>query len=179
MNIKLFEIVIKFLIQTKATKIFYTPSSEIISAVRLYNSTRVNSAKKLNETLTNAEFIQAIRTCNKLIQINTSAANTKCFISKIQLSESTGITLLFHNEDNVKIYTIHRRFIDNVNKFYNIMHFDDEIYKTFKKWWSTKSTTMNTITSDNIEQIISDFLKYNDASNVNLLYMKFVTNCDF
>ena len=46
MNIKLFEIVVKFLIQTKATKIFYTPSSEIISAVRLYNSTRVNSAKK-------------------------------------------------------------------------------------------------------------------------------------
>ena len=72
-------------------------------------------------------------------------------------------SLLFHNEDNVKIYTIHRRFIDNVNKFYNIMHFDDEIYKTFKKWWSTKSTTMNTINSDNIEQIISDFLKYNDA----------------
>ena len=179
MNIKLFEIVIKFLIQTKSTKIFYTPSSEIISAVRLYNSIRVNSAKKINETLTNTEFIQAIRRCNKLIQINTSAANTKCFISKSLLSESTGITLLFHHENNIKIYTIHRRFIDNVNKFYNIMHFDDEIYKTFKKWWGKKSTTMDTINSENVEEIISDFLNYNDASNVNLLYMKFVTNCDF
>lgn len=179
MDINSFKIVIRFLIQTKASKIFYTPSTEIISAVRLYNSTRVNSAKKITQTITNPEFIKAIRTCNKLIQINTSALNTKCFLSKIQLTEGVGITLILHQEDDVKIYNVHRRFIGNINKFYNIMHFDDEIYKMFKNWWKKKSTTMNTITAENIEQITNNFLEYNDSSNVNLLYMKFITNCDF
>ena len=179
MDIKLFELVVRFLIQTKATKMFYTPSSETISAVRLYNSTRVSCAKKLNETISDAEFIKAIRACNKLIQINSSAAHTKCFISKTPLTDSTGITLLFHNKNEVKIYNIHRRFIDIINRFYNIMHFDDEIYKTFKIWWNKKSNTNKNITSENIEKITKDFLKYNDASNVNLLYMKFATNCDF
>lgn len=179
MDIKLFKIVIRFLIQTKASKLFYTPSTEIIFAVRLYNSTRVSCAKKITETISNSEFIKAIRSCNKLIQINTSAPNTKCFLSKTALTEEGGKTLILHLKDEVKIYNVHSRFIGNINKFYNIMHFDDEIYKMFKNWWNQKSTTMNTITAENIEQITNDFLDYNDASNVNLLYMKFITNCDF
>lgn len=179
MNIELFKTVVHFLIHTKVTKIFYTPSSDVISAVRLYNSTRVNCAKKISEIVSNPEFIKTIRICNKLIQINTVAANTTCFISNAALAESTGITLICHKENDIQIYNVHRRFIENINKFYNIMHFDDEIYKTFKKWWNKKSTTMNTITTENIEQITKDFLNYNNSSNVNLLYIKFITNCDF
>lgn len=178
MNIKSFTKVVTFLLHTKSTKTFFTPSSETITSVRNYNQTRAKKARILTNIVKNEKFIKSLRTCSKIIQMNCGIENAKCVISNVILNSTTGKTLLLHGK-NIELFCVHRRFISNVNKLYTILHFDDEIFKHFKEWWLIKSTQMDNINTENAESIINDFLQYNDSSNVNLLYMKFNNICDF
>ena len=178
MNIESFTKVVTFLLHTKSTKIFFTPSPETITSVRNYNQIRAKKARTLTNIIKNENFIKSLRTCSKIIQMNCGIEDAKCIISKAVLNQSTGKTLILHDK-NIQMFCIHRRFIPNVNKLYNILHFDDEIFKHFKTWWLNKSTNMDNINVENVESIIKDFLTYNSSSNVNLLYMKFNNICDF
>lgn len=178
MNIESFTKVVTFLLHTKSTKTFFTPSSETITSVKNYNQIRAKKARNLTNIVKNEKFIKSLRTCSKIIQLNCGIEDAKCIISNTVLNSLTGKTLLLHDKD-IQLFCVHRRFIPNVNKLYNILHFDDEIFKHFKEWWLNKSTSIDNINTENAEYIIKEFLQYNDSSNVNLLYMKFNNICDF
>ena len=85
---------------------------------------------------------------------------------------------MLHFKGGTSIKSVHQRFISQINKFYNIVHFDDEIFKAFREWYETKSTSLDTITTENIENLAAQFCEYNDGSKINLLYVKFNTICD-
>ena len=48
----------------------------------------------------------------------------------------------------------------------------------FKKWISNVFTSLESVTDKNIETTLERFLSYNNASNINLLYVKFNTVCE-
>jgi hypothetical protein len=178
MDITSFNRVVKFIIQTKATNSFYMPNTETITNMRVYNTTRASRARTLAAQLVNTELVSMLRKCSKLVQLDTCIDDVQCCISKSKLRRSSGKVLLLHYNNGLYMYAIHQRFVNQVNKFYNIVHFDDEIYKSFRNWFLKKSTTLSVITNDNIEEYVSSFSKYSGSSNVNFLYMKFIKNCD-
>lgn len=177
MNLDSFVTVVKWSVQTKATHSFFTPGQDVINAVRSYNTIRVEKAKKLSAGL-KPILIQELRNCRTIKQLNACPLNAECAISKNVLDESSGRLLVLDFKDGTKIKSVHQRFISQINKFYNIVHFDDEIFKAFREWYNTKFTSFYTITTDNIESLAVQFCEYNDGSKINLLYVKFNTICD-
>ena len=177
MNLDSFVTVVKWSVQTKATHSFFTPGQDVINAVRSYNTIRVEKAKKLSHGL-KPELIGELRNCRKIQQLNACPLNAECAISKNVLDESSGRLLVLHFKGGTNIKSVHQRFISQINKFYNIVHFDDEIFKAFREWYETKSTSLATITTENIENLAAQFCEYNDGSKINLLYVKFNTICD-
>ena len=69
MNLESFTVVVRFQIQTKATNIFYTPSQDVINAMRTYNTIRVTKAKLNASELKSETFIKALRNCHGITQI--------------------------------------------------------------------------------------------------------------
>tara|TARA_B100000214_G_C23955500_1_gene622603 strand:- start:798 stop:1319 length:522 start_codon:yes stop_codon:yes gene_type:complete len=171
--------VVKFTIKTRATKLFITPPTDVINAVRLYNQIRVDKAKYLSTLIKDGDFINKLRKSSKIDLLNTSPDSTKCVISNSLLSPETGKTLLMHSpNDDIVMCCIHQRFVEYVNKYYNIAHFDDEIFKTFKKWYLQKYRSLDTIDHEKMDTVSNEFTTYNSGSKVNLLYIKFNTICD-
>jgi hypothetical protein len=175
MNLDSFVTVVKWSVQTKYS--FFTPAQEVINAVRTYNTIRVEKAKKLGVGL-NPELITQLRNCRLIKQLNACPVNAECVISKNVLDELSGRLLVLHFKGGTNIKSVHQRFISQINKFYNIVHFDDEIFKAFGEWYKTKSTSFDTINTENIENLATQFCEYNDGSKINLLYVKFNTICD-
>lgn len=178
MDVTSFQTVVKFIVQTKATKSFFMPGTEVVNNVRIYNGIRAEKARLLCSVLKNENLIINLRKCNKCVQIDSCIAGVKCVISSQILGVGTGKTLLFHTNSGVVMIPIHQRFTEQVNRFYNIVHFDDEIFLRFRDWFLKKSTSMALLNNDNIEEYAQSFLNYNGSSYVNFLYMKFVSNCD-
>ena len=178
MNLESFTVVVRFQIQTKATNIFYTPSQDVINAMRTYNTIRVTKAKLNASELKSETFIKALRNCHGITQINTAPSDSLCTVSQAKLTKNNGKTLMIHDKLGTTMFCVHQRFVDKVNKFYNIVHFDDEIFKMFREWYSGKFKTMKNINENNIEDEINKFLAYNSSSKINLLYVKFNSICD-
>lgn len=179
MELKSFLYVVKYQIQSRSIKHFFTPTINVINAVKEYNIIRAKSAKKIATLITNQELIDKLRKGKKIIQIDTVSPFSKCCISKNNLNESNGITLIIYIDKKPFIFCIHQRFLINVNKYYNIVQFDKEIYKMFKSWVLNKFTSIDFINKSNIQIISDKFLAYNNSSNVNLLYVKFNSICEF
>ena len=178
MDLDSFTVVVRFQIQTKATMVFYTPSQDVITAMRNYNTIRVSKAKLNAADLKSESFINALRNCQGITQINTAPTDSLCTVSGVKLTKHNGKTLMIHDKTGTSMFCIHQRFVDKVNKFYNIVHFDDEIFKMFREWYHNKFKTMKNINENNIEDEINKFLAYNSSSKINLLYVKFNTICD-
>jgi len=178
MDLDSFTSVVRWVIQTKGTNTFYTPSQDIINAMRTYNTIRVTKAKLNASDLKNVGFIDYLRKCHEITQINTAPNEAMCTVSGVKLTKNTGKTLMIHDKQGTTMFCVHQRFVDKVNKFYNIVHFDDEIFKMFREWYSNKFKTLKTINENNIENIINQFLAYNSSSKINLLYVKFNSICD-
>jgi hypothetical protein len=178
MDLESFKVVVRFTIQTKGTNTFYTPSQDIINAMRTYNTVRVGKAKLNAADLKSSVFIECLRKCHEITQINTAPNEAVCTVSGAKLTNNTGKTLMVHDQKGTSMFCVHHRFVDRVNKFYNIVHFDDEIFKMFREWYTGKFKTLKTINENNIEDVINQFLAYNSSSKINLLYVKFNSICD-
>ncbi len=179
MDLVSFTSVVSFQVRTKATRCFVTPPVEIINAVRLYNQLRVERAKHLSTLIKEPKFITRLRQSSKIELLNTSPPASKCVISNNILTPETGKTLLMHKKDyNLSVNCIHQRFVESVNKYYNIVHFDDEIFKTFKEWYLQKYRSLDNLDHDKMDSVLHDFINYNSGSKINLLYIKFNTICD-
>jgi len=85
---------------------------------------------------------------------------------------------MHYKNDEIDMCCIHQRFVESVNKYYNIAHFDDEIFKTFKEWYLQKYRSLDNIDHDKMDDVSNEFIKYNSGSKINLLYIKFNTICD-
>ena len=178
MDLTSFHNVVKYQIQSRSMKHFFMPAINVINAVKEYNIIRASSAKKLVTTITNNVLVDSIRKSSKIVQIDSVSPFSKCCISKINLSDTNGITLIIYVQDKPSIFCIHQRFLIIVHKYFNIVHFDDEMYKLFKSWTLKKFTTVDFINKNNIENVSNKFLEYNNSSNVNLLYVKFNSVCE-
>lgn len=179
MDLVSFTSVVLFTIRTKATRLFITPPVEIINAVRLYNQLRVERAKQLSMSIKEPKFIKRLRQSSKIELLNTSPSSSKCAVSNNTLTPETGKTLLMHFKDyDLSVCCIHQRFVESVNKYYNIAHFDDEIFKSFKDWYLQKYRSFDNIDNDKMDSVLHDFINYNSGSKINLLYIKFNTICD-
>ena len=154
MELNHFISVIKYQVHSRILKHFFTPKSDVINAVKSYNLIRVSSAKKI------AEILQ------------------ECCVSETKINNPDGITLIVSDEEKTELFTVHRRFLKHVYNYYIIVHFDNEIFKMFKKWISNVFTSLESVTDKNIETTLERFLSYNNASNINLLYVKFNTVCE-
>ena len=134
---------------------------------------------RIKKAIKNENFITSLRQSSKIELLNTSPHSSKCVISGASLTPETGKTLLMHLlTHRINMCCMHQRFVEDVNKYYNIAHFDDEIYKTFKEWYSQKYRNVENIDPDKLESVSNDFISYNSGSKINLLYIKFNTNCD-
>jgi len=178
MDLNSFTHVVKFTIQTKGTNVFYTPNADIVNAMRTYNTIRVTKAKQNASDLKSSTFINCLRKCYEITQINTAPNESICAVSNSKLTKNTGKTLMLHDETGTSMFCVHQRFVDKINKFYNIVHFDDEIFKMFRQWYSIKYKSLKNINESNIETTINKFLNYNGSSKINLLYVKFNSICD-
>jgi hypothetical protein len=65
--------------------------------------------------------------------------------------------------------------LEKIHRYYSIVHFDEEIYKQFQRWYLSEHTKMPTY--DGVSDC-EKFIQYNMSSNVNTLYIKFNTICD-
>jgi len=159
--------------------LFITPHVEIINAVRLYNQIRVERAKQLSSVIKEPKFITRLRQASKIELLNTSPPASKCVVSNNILTPETGKTLLMHLKNyDLSVCCIHQRFVESVNKYYNIAHFDDEIFKTFKEWYLQKYRSLDNMDHDKMDSVLHGFKNYNSGSKINLLYIKFNTICD-
>ena len=176
MDIQSFTDVVRYQIHSRYLNNFFTPSSEVIQAVKSYNFTRAQAAKRMANIIKNANFIEQLRYANKITQLNHVPNDAKCILSKNNLTNDNGKTLIIKSEKCSSIFCLHHRFLNEVHNYYNIVHFDDEMYKMFKDW--TKKVYLNTIRIEDIEPVITTFMQYNNKSKINLLYVKFNTICD-
>ena len=153
MNIPDFNFVVKYQIQSRSMNHFFTPSNNIINAVKEYNIIRVDAAKRIASKLVSEPLINALRKGNKIIQFDTTPPNCKCCISKTNVNASNGITLIIYVENIPSIFCVHQRFLLEINKYYNIVHFDNEIYKLFKEWVLCIFKSIDCINEKNVEDL--------------------------
>lgn len=179
MELTSFKSVVEYQIQCRSLKHFFTPNITIINAVKEYNIIRANAAKNIASTINNKTLIEALRKSEKIVQIDTAPPLSKCCISKNDLNVSHGITLMIYIKEKTEIFCIHKRFLSYVNRYYNIVHFDSEIFKLFKSWVLKKYTSTECINKQNVDGILKKFISYNNSSKINLLYIKFNIICDF
>lgn len=179
MELTSFKSVVEYQIHCRSLKQFFTPNIHIINAVKEYNIIRANAAKNIASTINNNTLIESLRKSEKIVQIDTSPQLSKCCISKTNLNVSHGITLMIYIKEQIEIFCIHKRFLSYVNRYYNIVHFDSEIFKLFKSWVLKKYITTEFINKQNVDDILEKFISYNNSSKINFLYIKFNTICDF
>ena len=178
MDLSSFKSVVEYQIQCRSLKQFFTPNINIINAVKEYNIIRAKAAKNIASAINNNVLIEALRKSEKIVQIDTSPQLIKCCISKTNLNVSHGITLMIYIKEKTEIFCIHKRFLSYVNRYYNIVHFDSEIFKLFKSWVLKKYTSTDFINKQHVDDILYKFISYNNSSKINLLYIKFNAICD-
>lgn len=173
MKVEHFSMVVKYQIQSRALNHFFTPNSNVIENVKLYNTLRAKNAHQKANQLDCEIFSNALRSGKRVVQFNTVPNNATCVITKQPIRE--GKTLVIYNEE-VQIFCVQQRFLPIIYEYYTIVHFDEEIFKCFKRWVSSVYKT--DITKDNIDGITNNFLTYNNASKINFLYVKFNKICN-
>ncbi len=171
MDFDTFQMVVLYQIQARSLKHFFTPSIDTINAVKEYNTLRAKAAKQ--KALASTELNNSLRRGHKIVQINTVPPHTKCCISKQVLN--SGKTLIIHDE-NIKLYCVHQRFVNQVHNYYSIVHFDEEMFKFFKDWIKINYNLIEIKNKQDVYTLSEMFLR--SESKIKFLYIKFNKICD-
>ena len=179
MDIESFKLVVQYTVESTLRKLQFTPHADVIVAMQRYHTYRARAAKDIAQNIANDEFIKALRTSNCICQYNACPSDSRCCISNERMNSSDGKTIVAKINGTDHIYCMHQRFVSNVHKYYNIVHFDKEIYKVFTEWHSRRYHRPNIPDNTAVEALCETFLSYSDSSRLNQLYIKFNSICDF
>lgn len=137
------------------------PTPTTISAVRSYNTIRVQAAKKHTQGLP-ACIVQPLRKASSIQVIPTVPQYAKCIISKQFIKR--GCTLIINNGE--LLFTVRDFYQQSLRTLFLIFHFDDEIHKAYNEW-----------TQRYIQTDIQSFTQYNQSSHIKKLFVVFQQLC--
>ena len=137
------------------------PTPATISAVRTYNTLRVQAAKKQSTGLPDM-LVHPMRKACSVRVIPSVPPYAKCVVTKQYIKD--GCTLIIN--DGEHLFTVGNFYRKTLRYLFLIFHFDDEIHKAFNEW------AKRCITSD-----IDAFSEYNHSSHIKKLFVLFQQVC--
>jgi len=137
------------------------PTPATISAVRAYNTLRVQTAKKQSEGLPNM-LVHPLRKASSVRVIPSVPPYAKCVVTKQYIKD--GYTLIINGGEH--LFTVGNFYRQTLRHLFLIFHFDDEIHKAYGEW------VKRCITTD-----IDAFTAYNHSSHIKKLFVLFQQLC--